>query len=82
MAIKKLDCLSELCPIPLLRGMQELKKMGPGDILIIHADHSCATIDIEKWALEKSYPVKTMEVGQGEWEIYIQKPKENLGDVK
>lgn len=77
MAIRKLDCLSQLCPIPLLRTMQELKEMDPEDILIIQADHSCVTIDIERWALDKGYTIKMMELGEGEWEIYIQKPKEN-----
>ncbi|WP_035291047.1 sulfurtransferase TusA family protein [Clostridium sp. KNHs214] len=76
MTVRKLDCLSELCPVPLLRAMKELKTMGPGDILILSSDHSCVAIDIEKWATEKKYPVKLLELGAGEWEVYIQKPKE------
>jgi tRNA 2-thiouridine synthesizing protein A len=57
MAVKKLDCLSELCPIPLLKAMKELKTMKEGDVLIIACDHSCVVIDIEKWAQNKKYPV-------------------------
>lgn len=76
MTVRKLDCLSELCPIPLLRAMQELKTMEPGDILILHCDHSCVAIDVEKWAKGKEYPIEAMELGGGEWEVYIQKPKE------
>lgn len=76
MAVRKIDCLSELCPIPLLRAMQELKTMEPEDILILHSDHSCVAIDIEKWAVEKKYPIQAIEIGGGEWEVYIQKPKE------
>ncbi len=75
MTIRKLDCLSELCPIPLLRTMQELKTMDSEDILIVQADHSCVAIEIEKWAKEKQYSIESMEVGNGEWEVYIQKPK-------
>lgn len=75
MSIRKLDCLSELCPIPILRAMKELKIMKPGDILIIQSDHSCVAIDIEKWAVEKKYPTQSLELGGGEWEVYIQKPK-------
>ena len=73
MAIRKLDCLSELCPIPLLRAVKELKTMEAGDILIIQSDHSCVPIDVEKWAKAKEYPSQAVELGEGEWEIYIQK---------
>jgi len=75
MTVRKVDGVSELCPIPLLRAMQELKTMEPGDILILNCDHSCVAIDIEKWALEKEYPIQLVELGRGEWEVYIQKPK-------
>lgn len=76
MAIREIDCLSEVCPIPLLRAMQELKTMEPGDILILHSDHSCVAIDIEKWGIGKKYPIRLVELPGGEWEVYIQKIKE------
>ncbi len=75
MAVREIDCLTELCPIPILRAIKEFKTMEAGDILIIRADHSCVPIDLKKWASEKNYSVKEVEVGTGEWEIYIQKPK-------
>lgn len=75
MAVRKIDCLGELCPIPLLRAMQELKTMEPEDILILCSDHSCVALDIEKWAVKKKYPVHAIEIGEGNWEVYIQKPK-------
>lgn len=75
MAIKKLDCFSELCPIPLLRTVKELKTMEEGDILLLYTNHSCVPIDVEKWAKAKNYPIQLIETGEGEWEIYIQKPK-------
>ncbi|WP_373898686.1 sulfurtransferase TusA family protein [Haloimpatiens sp. FM7315] len=74
MTVKELDCLSELCPIPLIKVMQELKTMKPGDVLVLHSDHSCVAIDVERWAKEKKYPVQCIEDG-GEWEMYIEKPK-------
>lgn len=76
MAIRKIDCLSELCPIPLLRAIQELRTMDSDDILIVQADHSCVNVEIEKWAKKKGYPINSMDIGGGEWEVYIQKPKE------
>lgn len=76
MSVRKLDCLSELCPIPLLRAMKELKSMKPEDVLILHSDHSCVAIDVEKWAVSKKYHTHSIELCGGEWEVYIQKPKE------
>ena len=75
MAVRRIDCLTDLCPIPILKAIQEFKTMEAEDILIIKADHSCVPIDLKKWADEKEYKIKTMEIGVGEWEIYIQKPK-------
>jgi TusA-related sulfurtransferase len=77
MSVIELDCLSELCPIPLLRAMKELKKMKPEDVLLLHSDHSCVPIDVEKWAKGKNYPVEVVELDGGEWDIYIQKPKKS-----
>lgn len=76
MAIRELDCLCEACPVPLLKAMKELKTMNPGDILILHSDHSCVTIDVQKWAAKNQYPLEVIEVDGGEWEVYIEVPKE------
>ncbi|SHH02813.1 sulfurtransferase TusA family protein [Tepidibacter thalassicus] len=76
MAVKELDCLCEVCPVPLLKAMNELKKMKPGDILILHSDHSCVGISVQEWAQKNKYPVQVVEVEDGEWEVYIEKPKE------
>lgn len=47
--------------------------MEAGDILILHSDHSCVGVDIKKWAFQHKYPVKVVELEEGEWEVYIQK---------
>ena len=75
MRVRKVDCTSELCPIPILRAIKEFKTMGSGDILMIQADHSCVPIDLKKWAEDRNYSIKSIEVGAGQWEVYIQKPK-------
>mgnify|MGYP001194414283 FL=1 len=49
--------------------------MEEGDILLLYTNHSCVPIDVEKWAKAKNYPIQLIETGEGEWEIYIQKPK-------
>ncbi|WP_072888332.1 sulfurtransferase TusA family protein [Tepidibacter formicigenes] len=76
MAIREIDCSCEACPVPLLRAMKELKTMDAGDILIVHSDHSCVGINVQEWAKKNQYPVELVEADDGEWEIYIEKPKE------
>ncbi|CAH2215430.1 sulfurtransferase TusA family protein [Tepidibacter aestuarii] len=76
MAVREIDCLFEVCPIPILKAMKELKTMNPGDILVIHSDHSCVGISVQEWAEKNNYPVQVVEVEDGEWEVYIEKTKE------
>ncbi|KEH96716.1 sulfurtransferase TusA family protein [Clostridium massiliodielmoense] len=75
MAAKELDCLYEACPVPLIKAVKELKNMNSGDILILHSDHSCVGISVEEWGEKNHYPVRVVEIEDGEWEIYIQKPE-------
>lgn len=75
MAEIKLDCMYEACPIPLLKTMKKLKKMDIGDILILETDHSCSIKNVVEWAKKQGHNVDYIEVGEGEWEIYIEKRK-------
>ncbi len=71
----RIDCMYEACPIPLLKALKELEKMQVGDLLIIESDHSCSTINIVEWAKKQGHHVDYQEVGEGEWEIYIEKAR-------
>lgn len=74
MAVRELNCLYEPCPIPLIKAVKELKTMKSKDILVLHSDQSCIGVISEEWGEQNNYLVKVAEVGNGEWEIYIQKP--------
>lgn len=76
MSVRDLDCLCEACPIPVIKAIKEFKTMKAGDILVLHVDHSCVEIDLGQWAKKNGYPIETIETDDGEWEIYIEKPKE------
>ncbi|WP_069650278.1 sulfurtransferase TusA family protein [Caloranaerobacter ferrireducens] len=71
----KLDCMYEACPIPLLKAIKKLEKMDIGDVLILETDHSCSIKNVVEWAKKQGHNVDYMEVGEGEWEIYIEKRK-------
>ncbi len=73
MAEKTLDCLGEACPVPLVKAQNELEKMQKGDVLIVNIDHSCAMKNIPDWAREAGHNVEIDEVGEGEWDIVIEK---------
>lgn len=74
MAVRELDCLYEACPIPLIKAVQELKKMNSGDILILRSDQSCLGVIVEEWGEQNNHKVKVIELEDSEWEVYIQKP--------
>lgn len=73
MAEVKLDCMGEACPIPLVKAQKKMEKMASGDVLIVSIDHSCAMKNLPDWAREVGHNVDIEEIGEGEWEIYIEK---------
>jgi TusA-related sulfurtransferase len=75
MAEQTLDCLGEACPVPLVKAQKVIKDMAVGDVLIVNIDHSCAMKNIPDWAREAGYNVEVEEVGEGEWDIVIEKSK-------
>ena len=75
MAEKVLDCFGEACPIPLVKAQKEIEKMAVGDVLVVSVDHSCAMKNIPDWAREVGYQVEIDEIGEGEWDIIIEKTK-------
>jgi len=75
MAEKSLDCLGEACPIPLVKAQKEMESMAVNDVLIVNVDHSCAMKNLPDWARSAGHAVEIEEVGEGEWDIIIQKLK-------
>ena len=70
-----LDCFGEACPIPLVKTQKQMEKMSVGDIVIVQIDHSCAMKNVPEWARKEGYNVEIEEIGDGEWEIIIEKTK-------
>ncbi len=71
--MKKVDCLGDICPVPIIKTKKELRKTKSGQSIMIVTDHSCT---IEALAdLFKHYNVKyeTEEVINGVWEVTVTK---------
>jgi TusA-related sulfurtransferase len=71
----ELDCLGEACPVPLVKAQKKLEGMEVGDILIVQIDHSCAMKNLPEWARTEGHNVEVEEVGEGEWDVIIEKVK-------
>ena len=83
MVEKRLECMGEACPIPLIRAKKQMADMNWEDQLIVEVDHSCAIKNIPEWARQMGYRSEVKEIGIGEWEIVIDKTrKEPSSDAK
>lgn len=73
MAEQTLDCLGEICPVPLVKTQKALEKLSSGDVLIVQIDHSCAMKNIPEWLGKEGYNYEVEEVEAGRWEIVVEK---------
>lgn len=71
----ELDCLGEACPVPLVKAQKKLEELEIGDVLIVQIDHSCAMKNVPEWARNEGHNVEIEEVGDGEWDVIIEKVK-------
>ena len=72
-----LDCKYEPCPIPLIKASKKLNKMEAGDLLIMVTDHNCSITNVIEWVEKQGNKMDYIEIGKGEWEIYIEKAGKN-----
>lgn len=68
-----LDCMHEACPIPLIKASKKLGDMKAGDLLIMKTDHNCSITNVIEWVDKQGHKMDYIELGKGEWEIYIEK---------
>lgn len=69
--MKTLDCLGDMCPIPVLKAQKELKSINQGDTVKVVTDHSCVLESVNKKF--KKHQITYAEVINGVWEIFITK---------
>lgn len=73
--MKKIDCLGEFCPIPILRIQKELKTLQKGESFMLVTDHSCVLQSITDYFQKSSgISLEQEEVINGVWEIIITRP--------
>src|SRR5579884_2948233 len=86
--MRQLDVRGEICPYPMMRAVEALKKLPPGEGLEVLTDHPPALSTIPWEAAKLGYEATLEEAGQSEWKIRLQraagpakKPAEILQDL-
>jgi TusA-related sulfurtransferase len=69
--MKTIDCLGDMCPLPILKIRREMKKMKSGEVVKAVTDHSCVLESII--SNFKKHKITHEEVINGVWEIFIEK---------
>ncbi|NLW40799.1 MAG: sulfurtransferase TusA family protein [Tissierellia bacterium] len=69
--MKTVDCLGDMCPIPIIKTRKALKGVDSGETIKIVTDHSCVLEAIKNNF--KKHKVTHKEVINGVWEIFITK---------
>lgn len=70
--MKKIDCLGDFCPIPILKIKAELKTLAKGASFMVITDHSCVLQSItDHFKNSTDISLEPEEVMNGVWEITI-----------
>lgn len=86
--MRQLDVRGEICPYPMMRAVEALKKLPAGEGLEVLTDHPPALSTIPWEAAKLGYESILEEAGQSEWKITLQqtagpakKPAEVMADL-
>lgn len=71
--MRRLDVRGEICPYPMLRAVEALKKLPQGEALEVLTDHPPALSTIPWEAAKLGYEARLEPAGQSEWKITLQK---------
>ena len=67
----RLDCLGDICPIPIMKLRKWEGEMSKGRQIMLITDHSCVSESIKNYCCLKHYTVEIREPVNGVWEFYI-----------
>jgi tRNA 2-thiouridine synthesizing protein A len=74
MAFKELDVRGEICPYPMMKTVQALKKLSSDELgLEVITDHAPALDTIPTQAARLGYSASIEETGTPEWRITLRR---------
>lgn len=71
--MKELNCLGDVCPLPLMRLQKEDAAIQAGESVLIITDHSCTCEGLRKYCAQHGYHAQVEEPVNGVWEVTISK---------
>jgi len=71
--MKEIDCLGDMCPVPIIKIKNALKTTLQGETIKVVTDHSCVHQSILDHFKKGNLFVEETEVINGVWEILITK---------
>ncbi|MEG0271157.1 MAG: sulfurtransferase TusA family protein [Clostridia bacterium] len=69
----ELDCLGDVCPLPLMKLQREKERLERGERVRVITDHSCTCESLQNYCKRNGYRVEMEEPVSGVWEITISK---------
>ncbi|HEY8477230.1 MAG TPA: sulfurtransferase TusA family protein [Chloroflexota bacterium] len=69
----KLDVRGEICPYPMMRAVEALKKLPEGEVLEVYTDHAPALSTIPWEAAKLGFEAEIEETGSPEWRITLRR---------
>jgi tRNA 2-thiouridine synthesizing protein A len=69
--MKKLDVRGEICPYPMMKASDELKRLPVGETLEVLTDHAPALSTIPWEAAKHGFRASIERVGNPEWRITL-----------
>lgn len=71
--MRKIDCLGEICPIPIMRLQKAVPGIRGGEPALLVTDHSCTLTAVKEFCARNHLLCTDDEVINGVWEITISK---------
>jgi len=67
----RLDVRGEICPYPMMRTVEALGRLAPGEVLEVLTDHPPALATIPWEAARRGFAVEVESVGPGQWRLTL-----------
>jgi len=71
--MKKIDCLGDICPVPIIKTKKELQNVKSGESIMVVTDHSCSLENLIELLKKYNVTYYYEEVINGVWEIIVTK---------
>ncbi len=69
----RLDVRGEICPYPMLKAVEAMKRLPDGEVLEVITDHAPALESIPTQAKRLGFSVEIRQTGHPEWVIILKR---------